>query len=182
MQRKFFSSLCLFALVCGCAGAPKTAEQRDTLSKEVARAVDLAKTADPSMSKFFDSAYGYAVMPSVGKGGFIISGAGGDGEIFKGGKLVGYCSMGQGSIGLTAGGQAFDEFVFFKDEYSYNDFQDGQFALAAQVSAVMVRAGGAAAADYQGGVAVFVNNLKGAMVEASVGGQQFNFIPLDSSK
>jgi hypothetical protein len=27
-----------------------------------------------------------------------------------------------------------------------------------------------------------VNNAKGAMAEAAVGGQQFNFVPLDSAK
>ena len=90
--------------------------------------------------------------------------------------------MGQGAIGATIGGQAFDECIFFKDEFAYKDFTGGQFALAAQVSAVMVKAGCGSAADYQDGVAVFVNNEKGAMVEASVGGQGFKFTPLVPAK
>lgn len=165
-------------LIGGCAGAPQTSSQKDEMTSKVRQAIESAKVGDPTMVKFFDSAYGYAVLPSVGKGGFIISGAGGDGEVYKGGSLVGYCGMGQGSIGLTAGGQAFDEFIFFKDKVSYDNFTAGTWALAAQATAVMVQAGGGAAADYQNGVAVFINNTEGAMIEASVGGQKFSFTPL----
>lgn len=182
MRIRFVAAVAVLAVITGCAGAPKTQAQRDALSKEVAHAIELAKLADPSMKKFFDTAYGYAVLPSAGKGGFIIAGAGGDGEIFKGGTLSGYCSMGQGTVGATIGGQAFDEFIFFQNQFSYGDFVDGEFALAAQASAVMIKAGGGAAADYQNGVVVFISNTKGAMLEASVGGQQFNFVPLDAAK
>jgi len=182
MRVKLASSLLLSALLVACSGAPKTAEQKESLSNAVKNSVELVKAADPTLQKLFDSAYGYAVLPSVGKGGFLIGGAGGDGEMFKGGKLVGYCSMGQGTIGATIGGQSFDEFIFLKDEASYKDFTSGQFTVAAQVSAVMVKAGTGAAAAYQNGVALFVNNAKGAMAEAAVGGQQFNFVPLDSAK
>jgi lipid-binding SYLF domain-containing protein len=182
MRMTLASSILLATLLTACSGAPKTAEQKESLSNAVKNSVELVKAADPTLQKLFDSAYGYAVLPSVGKGGFLIGGAGGDGEMFQGGKLVGYCSMGQGTIGATIGGQSFDEFIFLKDEASYKDFTSGQFTVAAQVSAVIVKAGTGAAAAYQNGVALFVNNAKGAMAEAAVGGQQFNFVPLDSAK
>ena len=182
MRMTLVSSILFTALLVACSGAPKTAEQKESLSNAVKNSVELVKAADPTLQKLFDSAYGYAVLPSVGKGGFLIGGAGGDGEMFQGGKLVGYCSMGQGTVGATIGGQSFDEFIFLKDEASYKDFTSGQFTVAAQVSAVMVKAGTGAAAAYQNGVALFVNNAKGAMAEAAVGGQQFNFVPLDSAK
>jgi lipid-binding SYLF domain-containing protein len=182
MRMTLASSILLATLLTACSGAPKTAEQKESLSNAVKNSVELVKAADPTLQKLFDSAYGYAVLPSVGKGGFLIGGAGGDGEMFQGGKLVGYCSMGQGTIGATIGGQSFDEFIFLKDEASYKDFTSGQFTVAAQVSAVIVKAGTGAAAAYQNGVALFVNNAKGAMAEAAVGGQQFNFVPLSSAK
>jgi lipid-binding SYLF domain-containing protein len=182
MRMTLASSILFTALLVACSGAPKTAEQKESLSNAVKNSVELVKAADPTLQKLFDSAYGYAVLPSVGKGGFLIGGAGGDGEMFQGGKLVGYCSMGQGTVGATIGGQSFDEFIFLKDEASYKDFTSGQFTVAAQVSAVIVKAGTGAAAAYQNGVALFVNNAKGAMAEAAVGGQQFNFVPLDSAK
>lgn len=182
MQVKKWSSIALVCLLSACAGAPKTEAQQKDLATSVQKSVELVQVVDPTLKKFFETSYGYAVLPSVGKGGFIIAGAGGDGEVFKGGKLAGYCAMGQGTIGATVGGQSFDEFIFLQDETTYNGFVSGKFALAAQVSAVMVKSGGGAAAGYQSGVAVFVNNTKGAMLEASVGGQNFSFTPLEVKK
>ncbi len=41
------------------------------------------KEKDPGMSKFFSSAYGYAVFPGIGKGGLGIGGAAGKGHCLK---------------------------------------------------------------------------------------------------
>jgi hypothetical protein len=42
---------------------------------------------------FIDDSYGYAVFPSIGKGGIGISGTHGKGEVFVGGKKVGKTKM-----------------------------------------------------------------------------------------
>jgi len=42
---------------------------------------------------------------------------------------------------------------------------------------VILKTGAAASAPYTNGVAVFVKPIAGAMVEASVGGQQFTYRP-----
>ena len=55
------------------------------------------------------------------------------------------------------------------------DFKGGKFALAAQASAVALASGAGAAAKYDNGVAIFIVNPKGLMLEASVGGQQFGY-------
>ncbi|MCE9620008.1 MAG: hypothetical protein K8R92_08860 [Planctomycetes bacterium] len=176
MRIKFLSAV-LLACCLGACSTPKTAEQRKSLADTVQTVISDIKFQDPTINKFFTDSYGYAVIPAVGKGGFIISGAGGDGEVWKGGKLAGFCTMGQASIGATVGGQGFNEFIFFKDAATYDSFVAGKFALAAQTSAVIVSSGAGAAAGYQNGVAVFVNGLSGAMLEASVGGQNFKFVP-----
>ena len=54
----------------------------DKKQGEVQRAQDTIiafKKLDPSLDKFFKNAYGYAVFPSIGKGGFIVGGAHGKG-------------------------------------------------------------------------------------------------------
>ena len=181
MRIQFFSAIILVGVLAACAGAPKTAEQKKSLSASVATSIELVKKTDPTIQKFFTDNYAYAVLPSVGKGGFIIGGAGGDGEVYKGGKLVGYCSMGQGTIGATIGGQSFDEFIFFKDETNYNIFTANKFAFTAQVSAVMVASGTGAATSYRDGVAIFTSNAQGAMAEAAVGGQQFKYVSLEAA-
>ncbi len=89
MRIKFMSAV-LLACVLGACSTPKTAEQRKSLSETVQTVISDIKFQDPSISKFFTDSYGYAVLPAVGKGGFIISGAGGDGEVWPGGQLAGF--------------------------------------------------------------------------------------------
>ena len=55
---------------------------------------------DANIEKFFGSAVGYAVFPTIAKGGFVVAGAGGDGVLFVGGQAVGKSSMGQASVGF----------------------------------------------------------------------------------
>ena len=59
------------------------------------------------VAPFFDSAYGYAVFPSIGKGGLGIGAAHGKGQVWAGGKVTGYSNLTDISIGLQAGGQAY---------------------------------------------------------------------------
>ncbi len=60
------------------------------------------KKTDPKLEKFFSSAAGYAVFPTIGKGAVGIGGAGGDGVLFVGGQPVGKSSMGQATSGSSS--------------------------------------------------------------------------------
>jgi len=46
-------------------------------------AIEDFKKEDPSIGKLFESAYGYAVLPAIGKGGIGIGGAGGKGTVSR---------------------------------------------------------------------------------------------------
>ena len=48
--------------------------------------------------KFFKTAYGYAVFPTIVKGAFIVGGAHGDGRVYAEGKYVGNSSMRAGTL------------------------------------------------------------------------------------
>jgi lipid-binding SYLF domain-containing protein len=135
------------------------------------------KNADSSMQLFFDKAYGYVVFPSVGKGGFIVGGAHGDGWVYEKGTFIGRASIVQVTVGAQVGGQSFREIIFFKNKASLDDFKQGNFELNAQVSAVAVTEGASKDASYDRGVAVFTMPRGGLMAEATVGGQQFKFTP-----
>jgi hypothetical protein len=73
--------------------------------------------------------------------------------------------------------QEYAEIIFFENALALTNFKGGNFALAAQVSAVAAASGAAASAKYQQGVAVFTVAIGGLMYEASVGGQKFGFTP-----
>jgi lipid-binding SYLF domain-containing protein len=179
-----YVTLILFAIAAmpfvGCQSTPLTAETREQLHAEVDLAIAAFKEADPSIEEYFDSAHGFAVFPSVGKGGFVVGGAYGRGVAFELGQPVGYSELRQGTVGAQIGGQSYREVIFFENEEAFTRFRRGTFALSAQASAVAARVGAATSADYEQGVVVFVLPHGGLMAEASVGGQQFTFVPIET--
>jgi len=149
-----------------------------------------------SVQPFFKSAYGYAVFPTVGKGGIVIGGAYGKGQVYRGGKVTGETSLIKATIGFQLGGQAFSEMIFFEDKRAYDDFTSGNFEFDASASAVAITAGAQAKAgtegstasatagpatgkqagsSYRKGMATFVHIKGGLMYEAAIGGQKFDF-------
>ena len=67
--------------------------------------------------------------------------------------------------------------MFFKDKAALDSLKNGKMKLAAQASAIAVKTGASADADYSEGVAVFTMGKGGLMVEASAGGQELTFEP-----
>ncbi|MCS5491960.1 YSC84-related protein [Algoriphagus limi] len=164
----------LFLLMTGVVFA-----QSDKKDQQIIEDAAEAKAAfledDPSMSQFFNSAYGYIILPNVGKGGLGVGGAAGNGVAIEQGTQIGFARMTQVTIGFQAGGQAYSEVVFFEDKEAWERFKNGKIEMAAQVSAVAAASGASANAKYVDGVAVFTRTKGGLMYEASVGGQQFKF-------
>ncbi len=142
---------------------------------EARKAVTEFKEADPSLQRFFESAYAYAVFPTVGKAGFGFGGAYGSGVVFQSGKPIGETSLTQVTIGFQLGGQAYREIIFFRDRLTLEAFKRGNFELSAQASAVAVTVGASADVDFEKGVAVFTLAKGGLMYEASIGGQKFDY-------
>jgi lipid-binding SYLF domain-containing protein len=166
----------VFGLLVGCGSTkPESGKQADTLDSDCKAAVTKLKNTDPSIQRWFDTAHGYAIYPSVGKGGLVVGAAYGRGQVYEKGKHIGYSTIKQGTIGLQAGGQEFAEVIFFKDKQALDAFREGNFELGAQASAVAVKAGASADADYSGGVKVFTLVAGGLMAEATVGGQKFAY-------
>jgi lipid-binding SYLF domain-containing protein len=171
--------VCLLLVGAGCSTAPKTEESRDVLSAEVTEAIAVIKQRDPGMEEFFENSYAYAVFPKVVKGAWIVGGAGGKGQVFAEDKLVGYSNVSQATIGFSFGGQYFREVIFFREKRDLARFSSGEFTFSAQVSGVAITAGAAGKADYKDGMAVFVMADKGLMIDASLGGQKFNYVPAE---
>jgi lipid-binding SYLF domain-containing protein len=170
----------------GCSVAPQKPEGQAVLSAQVNEALAIFKEKDPSIDKFFKQSYGYTVMPKVFKGAFLLGGAYGKGEVYEKGQIVGYCDMKQATLGFSFGGEYFREIVFFRDKSDLDSFKTDEYTFSAQVTGVAATAGAAAKADYQSGMAVFIATDKGLMVDASLGGQKFNYVTaftlVDTSK
>jgi lipid-binding SYLF domain-containing protein len=168
--------MCLLALA-GCRVTPENVESAKVLSAQTAEAIAEMKAEDPDINRFFERSYGYAVLPKVIKGAFWLGGAYGQGEVFEQGVRVGYCNMKQATLGFSFGGEYFREIIFFRDKVDLDAFKSEEYTFSAQATGVALKAGAAAKADYKSGMAVFVMAQSGLMVDASLGGQKFNYVP-----
>lgn len=130
---------------------------------------------DLGLEKFFSNASGYAIFPNVGKGGLIVGGASGNGVVYENGVPVGMTSLKKLNIGLQAGGQAVIEVIFFETDAALARFKQGNYELAAEASAVIAEEGKSENANYTDGVMVFALPKAGLMVDASIGGQKFEY-------
>lgn len=190
-MKTIFGALVITALL------TMTPFQNDAWSDAYTETVEIYKKSE-AVQPFFKNSYGYAVFPTVGKGGLVVGGAYGKGQVYRDGKVTGEVSLVKVSVGFQAGGQAFSEMIFFQDKRSYDEFTSGSFEFDATASAVAITAGaqasggstgasvGASAgpatgkqasAGYHKGMAVFVHAKGGLMYEASIGGQKFSFKP-----
>lgn len=157
------------------------AADRKKLEADVATAIKAFQKADSGLKATFEKAAGYAVFPNVGKGGFVLGGAHGNGLVYEQGKLIGTASLTQVTVGAQVGGQEFAEVIFFEDPATLERFKESQLEMSAQLSAVAAAEGASRNAKYEQGVLVFTQAKKGLMAEASVGGQKFKFRPFDAA-
>ncbi len=185
---KFFKLSLAILILVTCFSGPAIA---DSYSK----AISVFQQSD-AVQPFFKNCYGYAVFPTIGKGGIGIGGAYGEGKVYQGGKVTGTTSLAKLSIGFQLGGQAYSQMIFFQDKRAYGEFTSGNFEFDASASAVAITAGvqakagtegvtgGASAGpatgdqaktNYRKGMVVFIHAKGGLMYEASIGGQKFSF-------
>jgi lipid-binding SYLF domain-containing protein len=184
--RRLFVCLCTTALLL--AAVARADSYRDTTG--------MFRNAGQSAS-FFDGSYGYAVFPTIGRAGFGIGGAHGDGRVYVAGKQVGDTSMTQLSVGLQVGAEGYSEIIFFQDKRALDEFTHGNFEFGAGVSATVITASASGttgtmgatagasggknnattAGGYHKGIAVFTITKGGAMAAAAVGGQKFSYRP-----
>jgi len=148
-------------------------------------------------ANLLDTAYGYAVFPTIGKGAVVLGAAHGAGRVYVNKEYVGDTAVTQVSVGPQLGGQAYSQIVFFENKRAFDEFTSGHFEFGAQASAVALTAaasaqattGGAGvgasgnrnhattASHYHDGMAVFTIAKAGLMGEASIGGQKFSYRP-----
>ena len=188
MMKRLIATLALLALFVPAASV--WADEYDDTIKVFRKAGE--------SGRYFQNAYGYAVFPTIGKGGEGIGGAYGEGHVYEKGKYIGNATMTQVTIGFQLGGQAYSEIIFFRDQAALKDFTSGNFEFGAEASAVAITAGAGATASttgtsagaslqqkqaatvaegYTRGMATFTIAKGGLMYAATIGGQKFKYTP-----
>src|SRR5581483_3072736 len=150
---------------------------KTTLHEDVQATLERLEEKDRGLRQFLKKAYGYAVFPSVGKAALVVGGSYGRGEVFERGKFIGFATLAQTTIGVQIGGETYSEVIAFESREALERFKKGKLAFAANASAVLVKAGAAATADFEKGVADFAYAEGGMLLELSIGGQKFKFKP-----
>src|ERR1700690_3953365 len=111
---------------------------------------NLFRNANQS-AEYFTGSYGYAVFPTIGKGGLGVGAAHGSGDVYRNGRRIGHVTMNQLSVGFQAGGEAYSEIIFFKDKQAMDDFTSGNFEFSADAGAIAITAAGAGRGGKPGG-------------------------------
>ncbi|MEM9083926.1 MAG: hypothetical protein AAGB34_10055 [Planctomycetota bacterium] len=171
----------LAVLGSGCQSKPKpltVVEGERLLLQDQAQVTISRFEREANLRPFFERAVAYAVFPEVTRGGAGIGFSRGEGVVYEGDTLVGYADLKQATIGAQLGGQTFSELLFFEHEDVLRDFKRGNLELAAGLSAVVIDNGTVANNSFRDGVAVFTIDPSGLMLEASVGGQRFDYTPV----
>jgi len=155
----------------------------------------------PAVTPYFDTAYGYAVWRRIARGGLGVGAATGRGQVYRNGEVTGFTRLVDITIGFQAGGQAYKQIVFFQDQRAYDEFTSENFQFDASASAVAVTASAqatagtqgaqatagagspgtttGAAGGYQRGLQVFTMSIGGLMYQATIGGQNYSFTPIE---
>jgi lipid-binding SYLF domain-containing protein len=163
------------AIFAGCATAPSTRAERDSLRQNADATLGEMIARDPALRDVTHGAQAYAVFPSIGKGGVLVGGAYGKGILYEGGVATGYVSLEQASIGAQLGGQSFSELVVLRNTADINALKSGNYTVGADMGVVVLSSGAAEHATFDSNASVFVLPRGGLMVDVSISGQQIKF-------
>lgn len=114
------------------------------------------------------------VFPSIVKGGLVVGGAYGEGELRQAGRTAGYYTSFTGSWGLQAGAQSYGYAVFLMNDQAleYLDNSDG-WEIGVGPTVVVVNAGIAenlSSSTLQDDAYAFIFDQKGLMAGVSIEG------------
>lgn len=164
-------------LLVGCTTAPPSEEGRKALVENATLAMQDMNRVDPGVEPLARKGYGYALFPEVVKAGLGFGGGYGQGVVYEQGQHVGYADLTLGSVGAQIGGQTFSELIVFENKAALDRFKLSPLDFTAGAAAMILQNGAAANATFIEGIVVVVRPITGAMAEATIGGQQFKYVP-----
>jgi lipid-binding SYLF domain-containing protein len=164
-------------LLVGCTTAPLSPESRTALLEHATLAMQDMNRMDPGVEALVRKGHGYALFPEVVKAGLGFGGGYGQGVVYEQGQHVGYADLTLGSVGAQIGGQTFSELIVFENKAALDRFKLSPVDFTAGVAAMILQNAAAVNATFVDGIAVVVRPITGVMAEATIGGQQFKYVP-----
>lgn len=93
MKKLGFVAMVVILGIAACTTAPQSQEGKMEIKNKADGALANAKAADPTLADRIRDSYGYAVFPSVGKGGLGVGGAFGRRILHEHGFFASYCRI-----------------------------------------------------------------------------------------
>ncbi len=170
-------------LLGGCAGpgASTRFDSANSASASIQATVQRFRDRAPQTARYFDEAYGYAVFPSVGRVAAIFGLAYGRGVLVEDSSPVGDVQVWHGLHGITFGGEFYSEILFFKDADTLQAFKAGNLEFRGRAGVAAGPAGQSADPAFNNGVAVFTMTRGGLMLDISVAGTLYRYLPIQGA-
>lgn len=176
LRRVIVPGFVLAALAAVPASADPASARRDlALDDRSAAALERFERSVPA--RYFDEAWGYAVLPAVKRFGLGVGAAWGRGRIVEHGEVVGEVRFWQVTSGIQAGVSAVSLIVFFRDRDAMADLECGRIEFMGQAGLAVGGLGLLKTPGYDPKVAVFAAHRFGLMSEASVSLGRLSFRP-----
>ena len=166
-------------LVVGCSSKKvSSASSRDDLEASARSALSHLYETTPGSSSLASRASGILVFPSILEGGFVVSGAYGDGVLFEGGRATGFYNTASASFGLLAGVDKYGYALFLMspEDLQYLKKSDG-WELGVGPNVTLVDQGSAASyssTTARRGIYAFFFNQRGLMAGISLKGAKIS--------
>ncbi|MBS0298248.1 MAG: lipid-binding SYLF domain-containing protein [Proteobacteria bacterium] len=150
------------------------------IQRDSSRALQTLYRTNPTAALIGKHARAILIFPKIVKGGLIIGGAFGDGELLQGGKVDGYYNSVTGSWGLQAGAQSYGYVVFLMTPKAVEYIHRSQgWEIGVGPTVVVVDEGVArnlSSTTLKDDAYAFVFNQKGLMAGVSLEGSKISRI------
>jgi lipid-binding SYLF domain-containing protein len=165
----------LAALFAGCATAPSTRAEQQSLQTSARATLDAMIAREARIQDTVQNAPAYAVFPSIAKGGFLVGGAHGQGILYEHGVPTGFVAVQQAAVGALLGGQSFAELLVLHTPADLAAVKAGNFTAGAHLGIVVLTSSAGTQTNFNPNASVFVMPHGGLMVDVSVSGQRIKY-------
>ncbi len=177
MQLLIVSVVCLSP---GCSTAPKQNDMAKVRA-DSRSATQWFRSNVRGLNAQLDNSAGYISYPGIGQYGLLITGGKfGQGVVYDSNdRQVGWAYLNTVSAGLQVGAQGYKMLVVFRDAATMRQFQENHLTGNVGMTIVAIKNGGAAAASFTNGVAIYQGDQAGLMAGGSIGLDYMRYEAID---
>lgn len=179
--RMYFMALALAALTAlALAPAAALAATAGDINRDSAEALQKLYRINPVAEDLSHKAKAILIFPNIIKGGLIVGGSYGEGELQEGGKVAGYYNSASASFGFQAGAQSYGYAMFLMNDKAVDYLKKSEgWEIGVGPTVVVVDTGAAknfSSTTLKEDAYAFIFNQQGLMAGISLEGSKISHI------